>query len=359
MRPGGINREFWQGRRVFLTGHTGFMGGWLALWLARLGAKVHGYALPPPTDPGFFAAADVPRDIVSTIADIRDLGALRQAMADARPEIVMHLAAQPLVRQAYADPVTTYATNIMGTVHVLEAMRACGSVQAAVIVTSDKVYENQERGRGYSEDDRLGGREPYGSSKAGAELVTRAYRDSYFAGRTSGVGIATARAGNVIGGGDFAADRIVPDAIRAWAAGRQLVVRNPAATRPWQHVLEPICGYLMLAERLAEKPADWSEGWNFGPAEADVKPVAWLVTELARNWGDGAGWAPANEGTGPYEAKLLAVDIAKAQRKLGWRPVWPVAEAVAQTVIWYRDFIVKSDARKRSLEQIEEFENAA
>jgi len=359
MRAGGINREFWKGRRVFLTGHTGFMGGWLALWLARLGAKVHGYALPPPTDPSFFAAADVSRDAVSTIADIRDLAALRRAMADARPEIVMHLAAQPLVRQAHGDPITTYATNIMGTVHVLEAMRACGSTRAAVIITSDKVYENREREQGYREDDRLGGREPYGSSKACAELVTRAYRDSYFEGGANGVGIATARAGNVIGGGDFAADRIVPDAVRAFAACRPLVVRNPAATRPWQHVLEPICGYLMLAERLAEKPSDWSEGWNFGPEELDVKSVGWLAAELARHWGDGASWAAANDPGGPYEARLLAVDIAKAQRKLGWHPAWPVERAVAETVAWYKEFVAAADARRRSLAQIEEFENAA
>jgi CDP-glucose 4,6-dehydratase len=359
MRSGGINREFWKGRRVFLTGHTGFMGGWLALWLAQLGAKVHGYALPPPTDPSFFAAADVPRDIVSTIADIRDLASLRRAMADARPEVVMHLAAQPLVRQAYGDPVTTYSTNIMGTVHLLEAMRACGSIKAAVIVTSDKVYDNQERPDGYREDDRLGGREPYGSSKACTELVTRAYRDSYFDGGAKGLGIATARAGNVIGGGDFAADRIVPDAVRAWAAGRQLVVRNPAATRPWQHVLEPICGYLMLAERLAAKPAEWSEGWNFGPAALDVKSVGWLAAELARNWGNGAAWAAANESSGPYEAKLLAVDITKAQRELDWHPAWPVERAVERTTTWYREFIAASDTRRRSLAQIEEYENAA
>lgn len=359
MRAPGLNRDFWTGRRVFLTGHTGFMGGWLALWLARLGAKVHGYSLAPPTDPCFFAATGISRDIESTIADVRDLAALRRAMAVARPEIVMHLAAQPLVRQAYGDPITTYATNVMGTVHVLEAMRACGSLKAAVVITSDKVYDNIERAEGYREDDRLGGREPYGSSKACAELVTRAYRESYFDGGAGHVGIATARAGNVIGGGDFAADRIVPDAVRAWSADRPLIVRNPAATRPWQHVLEPIRGYLMLAQYLADKPADWSEAWNFGPDEGDVKTVAWLCSELACHWGDGANWAPANDISGPYEAKLLSVDVAKARQKLGWRPLWRVERAVAATVGWYKDFVTGSDTRKQSLAQIEEFENAA
>lgn len=358
MRTPGLNRSFWNGRRVFLTGHTGFMGGWLALWLARLGAKVHGYALAPAADASFYAAAHISRDAESTIADVRDLAALRRAMADARPEIVMHLAAQPLVRQAYGDPITTYGTNVIGTVHVLEAMRACGSLKAAVIITSDKVYDNVEREQGYREDNRLGGREPYGSSKACAELVTRAYRDSYFDGGAH-IGVATARAGNVIGGGDFAADRIVPDAVRAWSAERPLVVRNPAATRPWQHVLEPIRGYLMLAQLLAANPSQWSGAWNFGPEEGDARTVAWLCTELARHWGKGAAWAPANDPSGPYEAKLLSVDIAKARDGLGWRPLWPAERTVAATIGWYKDFVTGSDTRKKSLAQIEEFEDAA
>lgn len=355
MRSRGINRHFWKNRRVFLTGHTGFMGGWLALWLARLGAKVSGYALPPPTDPCFFDAAGLARDVHSTMGDVRDLAALRQALATARPEVVLHLAAQPLVRRAYGDPVETYATNVMGTVHLLEAMRGCGSVQAAVVVTSDKVYDNRERTAGYREDDRLGGREPYGSSKACAEMVTRAYRESYFSNGAN-VGIATARAGNVIGGGDFAQDRIVPDAVRAFAAGEPLVVRNPAATRPWQHVLEPLAGYLMLAENLAEAPGDWSAGWNFGPEESDSKPVSWLAEELCRLWGDAAAWIPANaEAPEPYEAKLLAVDIEKAKRELGWRPAWDVGHAADATVVWYKDFVAGADTRKRTLDQIEEF----
>ncbi len=356
MQSRGVNRDFWKGRRVFLTGHTGFMGGWLALWLARLGAKVCGYALPPPTNPCFFAAAGVGRDTDSTIADVRDLGTLREAMGAARPEIVLHLAAQPLVRQAHSDPVTTYATNVMGTVNLLEAMRSCRSVRAAIVITSDKVYDNCERPAGYLEDDVLGGREPYGSSKACAELVTRAYRDSYFEGGCDGVGIATARAGNVIGGGDFAADRIVPDAVRAFAVFRPLIVRNPAATRPWQHVLEPLAGYLMLAERLAENPSGWSEGWNFGPDETDSRPVSWLASEVCRLWGEGATWIPANSAAAqPYEAKLLAVNIGKAKERLGWRPAWAVPRAAAAAIAWYKDFVGGFDTRKRALDQIEEF----
>ena len=353
-----IDAAFWNGRRVFVTGHTGFIGGWLAVWLRRLGAQVFGYSLPPPTDPSFFSAADVAADVKSVIAYLRDLGSLRQAMADANPEVIMHLAAQPLVREAHADPLTTYGTNVMGTVHVLEAMRALGSVRAAVIMTSDKVYENSERPDGYREDDRLGGREPYGSSKACAEIVTRAYRDSYFEGGLDGVGIATVRAGNVIGGGDFAADRIVPDAVRAFAGQQPLVIRNPAATRPWQQVLEPVRGLLMLGERLANRPSQWSEAWNFGPDESGSKPVSWLATELCRLWGDNARWIPANDAAGqPYEAKLLAVDIEKSRSKLGWTPAWAAARACAATVAWYKDLVAGRDTRRRIISQIEEFEH--
>lgn len=356
MRSRGINRDFWKNRRVFLTGHTGFMGGWLALWLTRLGAKVNGYALPPPTDPCFFAAAGLAGDVASVMGDVRDLPALRRAVIEARPDIVMHLAAQPLVRRAHADPVETFGTNVMGTVNLLEAMRGCAGLKAAVVVTSDKVYDNREKNEGYAEDDRLGGREPYGSSKACAELVTRAYRQSYFENGAVNVGIATARAGNVIGGGDFAEDRIVPDAVRAFAAGEPLVVRNPAATRPWQHVLEPLAGYLMLAENLAEAPQSWSDGWNFGPEETDAKPVSWLAAEMCRLWGSGAAWIPANaQAPQPYEAKLLSVNIAKAKTELGWHPAWQVARAAGATVVWYKDFVEGRDTRKRSLDQIAEF----
>ncbi len=353
----GMTPDFWAGRRVFMTGHTGFMGGWLALWLARLGAKVSGYALTPPTEPNLFTAAGVDRDVSSTVADVRDLARLTAAMTAADPEVVMHLAAQPLVRKAYADPVETYATNVMGTVNVLEAMRACPSVRAAVIVTTDKVYDNIERDSGYRETDALGGREPYGNSKACAEFVVRSFRDSYFngsGGNGGTLGIATARAGNVIGGGDWAAERIVPDAVRAFSSGRTLAVRNPGATRPWQHVLEPLKGYLMLAQRLSEGPEEWSGGWNFGPPESESRPVSWLADELVTLWGDGARWR-ADGADGVYEARLLAIEIEKAEKQLGWRPVWGADRAAARTVEWYKAHDAGKDVRALTHAQIEAY----
>ncbi|MGB8275128.1 MAG: CDP-glucose 4,6-dehydratase [Alphaproteobacteria bacterium] len=356
MSAGGVNRDFWKGRRVFLTGHTGFMGGWLAAWLARLGARVTGYALKPPTDPSFFEAFGVAKLVDSKIADVRDLPALAAALRAAKAEIVMHLAAQPLVRQGYAEPVETFSTNVMGTVHLLEAMRACPSVAAAVIVTSDKVYDNREQPRGYREHDVLGGREPYGASKACTEIVVRAYRDSFFDGGTGRIGIATARAGNVIGGGDWAKDRIVPDAVRAFSEHRPLLIRNPHATRPWQHVLEPLRGYLMLAERLMAEPARWSGGWNFGPAPSDARPVSWIADEIAAIWGEGACWHPVN-GTSVYEAKLLSIDIAKAESELGWHPAWPVERAAAATVDWYKGHLRRGDAGRLTHSQIEAYEH--
>ncbi|MEE8515679.1 MAG: CDP-glucose 4,6-dehydratase, partial [Alphaproteobacteria bacterium] len=273
--PGfGLDTGFWAGRRVFVTGHTGFMGGWLCLWLGRLGAEVYGYALTPPTEPSLFEAAGLASHMASTIADVRDYERLSAALQAARPEVVLHLAAQPLVRRAYAEPVETYATNVMGTVNLLEAVRQCPTVRAAVIVTTDKVYENHERTRGYRETDALGGREPYGNSKACAEFAADAYRRSYF--HDSDTGIATVRAGNIIGGGDWAQDRLVPDAMRAFAVGEPLHIRHPNSVRPWQHVLEPLSGFLVLAERLAAAPADWAGGWNFGPDENDARTVAWV-----------------------------------------------------------------------------------
>ena len=264
MSAHGVNRKFWSGKRVFVTGHTGFMGGWLCVSLLRMGAVVHGYALPAPSRPSFHDALNLDTAVDSTIADVRDLDRLNAALQRSKADIVFHLAAQPLVRQAFAEPVDTYATNVMGTVHMLEAMRRADAVQAAVIVTTDKVYDNLERPWGYREADMLGGREAYGSSKACAELVVDTFRRSYFDG-AGAPGIATVRAGNIIGGGDWAADRLIPDAVRAFSAGRTLEIRYPDAVRPWQHVLDPVHGFMMLAERLAEKPTDWSSAWNFGP----------------------------------------------------------------------------------------------
>ncbi|MFN4281224.1 MAG: CDP-glucose 4,6-dehydratase [Alphaproteobacteria bacterium] len=354
----GVTASFWRGRRVFVTGHTGFMGGWLCAWLARLGAEVHGYALPPPSQPSFFEATGLGSDVASTIADVRDLYALTDAMRRARPDVVMHLAAQPLVRAAAADPVGTYATNVMGTVHLLEALRACPSVRAAVIVTTDKVYENKEWDWGYRETDALGGREPYGNSKACAELVVEAFRKSYFTG-ASAPGIATVRAGNIIGGGDWAADRLVPDAMRAFAEGRALEIRHPEAVRPWQHVLEPVRGFLMLAERLSAEAESFSSGWNFGPAERDSRPVGWMADRLADAW-SARGGRPARwrhiPAPGPHEATLLTLSSARAKRAFGWQTLWSAETAIRESVDWYRAFYASDDVRQTTERQIAQFE---
>jgi len=285
--------KFWSGRRVFLTGHTGFKGGWLALWLGKLGAQVTGYSLEPPTKPSLFELARVAESARSVIADVRDIAKLEQTMAAARPEVVFHLAAQSLVRQSYTDPVGTYATNVVGTANVLDIVRRTRSVKAVVNVTSDKCYENRESASGYRESDRLGGHDPYSNSKACAELVTQAFRDSFFApGNSTGsrVALASARAGNVIGGGDWATDRLLPDFVRAILEKRPVRIRHPEAVRPWQHVLDPLAGYLRLAERLAVEGERWAEGWNFGPEESDARNVRWMVERLTQLWGDGASW---------------------------------------------------------------------
>jgi len=355
----GINDGFWRDRRVFLTGHTGFVGGWLSLALARLGARVTGYALTPPTEPNLFAAVRLAKTVDSTIADVRDGAALAKAVAAAKPEIVFHLAAQPLVRDAFADPVGTYATNVMGTVHLLEAARAVPNVAAVVVMTTDKVYLNKEWPWGYRENDRLGGREPYGTSKAAAELVVDAYRESYLGAGPRPVGVATVRAGNVVGGGDWARDRLVPDAVRAFAGGAPLLLRNPLAVRPWQHVLEPVRGLMVLAERLAADPTRYAGAWNFGPAEGDMWPVERVVAHLIRQWGRGARCEMAR-GAQPYEARLLSVNSAKASAELGWEPVWRVAEARDRAVEWYRAFHDGgADLRALTLDHIERFAGAA
>ena len=351
---------FWRGKRVLLTGHTGFKGGWLSLWLQNLGAEVTGYALKPPTNPSLFEVARVAEGMRSIIADVRDLSRLQNAMQEARPEIVFHLAAQPLVWESYRQPVETYATNVMGTVHLLEAVRQVGGVRSVVIVTSDKCYENRERRRGYREEEAMGGYDPYSSSKGCAELVTAAWRRSFFNPVNygqHGVAVASARAGNVIGGGDWAADRLVPDLIRAWQTGAPLQIRQPAAIRPWQHVLEPLHGYLLLAERLwAEGPA-YAEGWNFGPSEQDAWPVSRLVDRLARLWGKGADWR-LDTTPHPHEAHYLRLDCAKAHERLGWQPRWNLDEALKQTVAWHQAEQAGSDMRVSTLAQIKQFQEA-
>lgn len=331
-----------RGRRVFLTGHTGFKGGWMALWLAELGAEVHGYALEPPTDPSLFHDAGVEGVLAShRIGDVRDAAAMAAALRDARPEVVIHMAAQPLVRLSYDAPAETYEVNVMGTVKLLDAVRATDSVRVCQVVTSDKCYENREWVYGYRENDPMGGFDPYSSSKGCAELVVSAYRRSFFpveAIGSHGVSLSSVRAGNVIGGGDWALDRIVPDCIRALARGESVLVRNPRAVRPWQHVLEPLAGYLHLAATQLANPQLGADGWNFGPAAAGSVPVADIVTTLTGEWGGGE-WhtpAPAPGAAAPHEAHLLKLDITKAQTVLGWRPAYEVHEAVAETTRWYR-----------------------
>ncbi len=352
----GLDPAFWAGRNVFVTGHTGFKGGWLCLMLRRFGARVTGFSLPAPTNPSLFETAGVAGAVTSVIGDIRDAGALRRAMAEAAPDVVFHLAAQPLVRRAHADPVETLSTNVMGTVNLLEAVRAAPSVRALVVVTSDKVYDNQEWPWAYRETDRLGGKEPYGVSKACCELIADSYRYSYFAARSPGLAMATVRAGNIIGGGDWAEDRLIPDAIRAFADAAPLVVRNPAAVRPWQHVLEPVAGYSLLAQALVARPQQAGRAWNFGPAPEDAWPVSRVVDRLVGLWGDGARWQLAN-GAQPYEARLLSVDSSQSVAELGWRPAWRLDTALERTVEWYRDFVRGGDMAAATARQIEEYLN--
>lgn len=349
--------DFWEGKRVFLTGHTGFKGSWLALWLVHWGAHVHGFSLDAPSTPNLHALAHVAEGMESVHGDIRDYGALYAAMEAARPEIVFHMAAQSLVRPSYSDPVGTYATNVMGTVHVLEAVRHLGGIRAVVNVTSDKCYENRECVWGYRENEAFGGYDPYSSSKGAAELVTAAYRSSYFGAKGAsdqGVALASVRAGNVVGGGDFARDRLVPDILRAFIDGRPAVLRNPKAVRPWQHVLEPLGGYLTLAERLWEEGEAFAEGWNFGPADEDARPVEWLAERLSAKWGDGASWQ-IDSGQHPHEANYLKLDCSKARARLGWHGRWNLEQALDKIVAWYRAYERGDDVRSVVLEQIEDY----
>lgn len=346
---------FWAGKRVLLTGHTGFKGAWLSLWLARLGARVSGFALAPETRPNLFETIDFPSER-SRIGDIRDLAALAEAMEASQPEIVIHMAAQALVRPSYADPVGTFAVNAMGTVHLLEAVRGAPSVRAVVVVTSDKAYENREWPYAYRETEAMGGRDPYSASKGCAELVTSAYRASFFGADGHPARIASARAGNVIGGGDWSADRLIPDIVRAFRAGQSVEIRAPHAIRPWQHVLEPLAGYLRLAECLAGADGDaFAEGWNLGPADEDCRPVADLVERLARGWGDGAGWH-LSQRTHPHEATYLKVDASKARARLGWDRRLTLDTALDWTAAWYRAAASGADPRALAAAEIARYE---
>ena len=351
----GMKANFWQGKRVFLTGHTGFKGGWLSLWLQSMGAEVHGYALSPPTDPNLFFVARIGAGMVSSeIADIRNAEKLLSSMQFARPEIVFHLAAQPLVRYSYAHPTETYAVNVMGTVNLLEAVRATPSVRAVVNVTTDKCYENREWVWGYRESEAMGGFDPYSSSKACAELVTSAYRQSFL--EPAGVALASARAGNVIGGGDWAEDRLLPDFLRAMDVGQKLKIRSPQSTRPWQHVLEPLSGYLLLAEHLYTKGATFAGGWNFGPVDGDARSVLWLVAQLAEMRKDVA-WE-CTETAQPHEANYLKLDSSKATSQLKWKQRWRLQTALQKTLEWHEAWRMGEDMRQTTLAQIADYQSA-
>ncbi len=352
MTPG-----FWRGKRVFLTGHTGFKGSWLSLWLNSLGVKVYGYALAPATAPALFSVAGVNQDVVSKTGDVTNAEELKTAIDSTKPEIVFHLAAQSLVRPAYANPVSTYATNVMGTVHLLESIRHTSGVKVVVVITSDKCYENREWVWGYRENDPMGGYDPYSNSKGCAELVSAAYRSSFFPPERyseHSVALATARAGNVIGGGDWAKDRLIPDLMRAFSDGQVVEIRNPKAIRPWQHVLEPLHGYLLLAEALYQRGPEFAESWNFGPDEGDARPVQWIADRMTSHWG-GAKWRLA-AGDHPHEAGLLRLDTSKARSRLGWRPKLELSEALSMTIDWYREVHKGADARAWCLAQIADYQ---
>ena len=351
-----VRPAFWHGKRVLLTGHTGFKGSWLSLWLQSMGAQLRGVALAPPTTPSLFDEAHVAANMEHRIADIRDSAAVRSQLQDFRPEIVIHMAAQSLVRLSYQQPIETYATNVMGTVHVLEAARQTGCVRAIVNVTTDKCYENVERAAGYREEEPMGGHDPYSSSKGCAELVSSAWRRSFL--RDAGIALATARAGNVIGGGDWASDRLVPDILRALESGQPVLIRNPDAVRPWQHVLEPLSGYLVLAQCLFEAGQAYAEGWNFGPSEADARPVRWIVERLCMAWGSDARWN-LQAGDHPHEAGYLKLDISKARGRLKWAPRWDLEAALRRIAKWHRAWGQGEDVRALCISQISEYDSAA
>lgn len=349
-----VNNHFWKNKKVVITGHTGFKGSWLSLWLHSLGVNVYGYGLAPATSPALFNILELEKKIYSHIGDIRDFEVLKQYINEIQPEIIIHMAAQPLVRYSYDFPIETYQTNVMGTVNLLESVRQCASVRAVVNVTTDKCYENKEWDWGYRENDRLGGYDPYSNSKACSEFVTSAYRQSYFSNGQNLIGIATARAGNVIGGGDWAQDRLIPDIMTAIINKQTVLIRNPLAIRPWQHVLEPLSGYLTLAEKLWQDPKQYSSSWNFGPNEGDIKPVQEIVKLITRNWPEGS-WK-IDQAAHPHEAHFLKLDISKAKNHLEWRPRWNLETAVHFSVAWYQAWAMGRGVEEMTLSQIRQYE---
>lgn len=346
-----VNPDFWEGRKVFLTGHTGFKGSWLALWLVEMGAEVTGFALPAE-DVSLFNQAGIANLVTHIEGDIRDLDAVDAAMAACDPQVVFHLAAQPIVRTSYDDPVGTYATNVQGTVHVLDACRRAASLAAIVCVTSDKCYENREWIWPYRESDPMGGHDPYSSSKGAAEIAIASYRRSFFEEEGAPL-LASVRAGNVIGGGDWAVDRLIPDIVRAMVAGERVQIRSPHAVRPWQHVLEALGGYLLIAQRLAKGERDYADGWNFGPADSDTQPVGWIVEKMINEWGEGG--FDLDDGPKPHEANLLRLDCSKARAKLGWQPALGLAETIRWIVAWHRSVADGGDARAITSEQLTQY----
>lgn len=352
-----ISNAFWRGRKVLVTGHTGFKGGWLSHWLQHSGAEIVGVALDPPTNPNLFESSGVADGMLSLRQDIRDGDEMKRILADNRPEIVFHLAAQPLVRYSYRAPVETFETNVMGTLHILEAIRNIDTVRAAVMVTTDKCYENREWEWGYREDEPMGGHDPYSSSKAAAELLIASYRKSYFpVDRLDqhGTAIASVRAGNVIGGGDWAEDRLVPDIVRGFIKNECVTIRNPRAIRPWQHVLEPLGGYLLLAERLVDDGAAYAQAWNFGPQDHDARTVRWIVEFMAEQWGEGARWT-IDERDDVHEATYLKLDCAKAHARLGWWPKWDLHAALAKVIEWHKAELRLDDLKSLCAQQIDEY----
>ncbi|WP_312688206.1 CDP-glucose 4,6-dehydratase [Kosakonia sp.] len=354
-----IDASFWKGKRVFITGHTGFKGSWLTLWLQSMGAVLKGYSLNPPTEPSLYDSAGVDKLIDSTIGDIRNFEQLSAAIGEFKPEIVFHMAAQPLVRLSYDEPIDTYSTNVMGTVHLLEAVKRVGGVKAVVNITSDKCYDNREWVWGYREHEAMGGYDPYSNSKGCAELVASAYRNSFFNEKDyekHGVALASVRAGNVIGGGDWAKDRLIPDILRSFEKQQTVIIRNPHAIRPWQHVLEPLSGYITIAQRLYNEGPAFAEGWNFGPREDDAKPVQFIVETMVNIWGDDAAWLlDGNEH--PHEAHYLKLDCSKARMRLGWQPRWDLVETLERIVKWHKAWIAGEDMLMRTRNEISEYMN--
>jgi CDP-glucose 4,6-dehydratase len=347
---GKVDSNFWKGKKVYLTGHTGFKGSWLSLWLQNMGALVKGYSLDINTKPALFSQANVAEEMESEIGDIRNLEQLTKSMVSFSPDILIHMAAQPLVRLSYQEPVDTYTTNVIGTVNVLEAARKCANLKAIVSVTTDKCYENKEWEWGYRENEPMGGHDPYASSKGCAELVTSAYRRSFFSSEDT-ASLASARAGNVIGGGDWAEDRLIPDILSAFEKSEPVVIRNPLSTRPWQHVLEPLSGYLVLAQELFLNGDNFAEGWNFGPKDEDCKPVSWILDKMVTYWGNNASWI-LDKNNNPHEAGFLKLDCSKASSRLKWHPKWNLQLTLKSIVDWHQIYSNGGDLKKQCLKEI-------